>query len=83
VGVDVAFGEIVMRAAFHGLARGFFIGQPAEDQDQCVGSSLEHPVERFDTLAVGQRQVEQDHLVMFAAESFERIGQPGYPFEAP
>ena len=70
-----------MGAALHGLARDFFIGQSAEDQDQGVGRSLEHLVERIEALAVGQRQVKQDHLEAFPAQSFERIGESRHPFD--
>src|SRR4030066_354223 len=70
-----------MCAALHGLARGVFIGQSAQDQDQGIGRSLKNLVERFEAFAVGQRQVKQDHLESFAAQSFERIGDTRYPFD--
>ena len=79
--VEMVFDEIVMCAALHGLARGFFIARRAQDQDQGIRCGLEHLIEHLKALAVGKREIEQDHLDTFPVQAFECIGEPRHPFD--
>ena len=62
-------------------ARDFLIARRAQDQDQGIRRGLEHLIERLEALAVGKREIKQDHGDTIPVQAFECIFEPRHPFD--
>ncbi len=76
----LALGEVVLRAAPHGLQRELLIGETGEEDDGQAGSGRPHPLEGLDALAVGQGEVEQHGVERLAGrDPLEPLGEGLHP----
>ena len=72
--------KIILRTPCHRLFRQIFLNVSAEDQNWDVRSGGEQLLERPDTLAVGERQLQQDGVDSSLAQAFKSIGKSLDPF---
>lgn len=77
----MAFDEIIMCAALHGLARDFHIPRCAHDQYQGIRHGLKYLIERLEALTVGKREIKQDHRDILSSQTFECSVEPRHPFD--
>jgi len=61
-GTQFALGHVVLRAGSHRRQGQFLVLQAAQDHDRDVGSAAAQGVKGIQPQAVGQREVQQDHI---------------------
>jgi len=71
-------GQIVLRAVVHGLHANVLTAGLGEHDDGRAGRAGAHAADRFDPLAVGQIECQQDHVGLGARQVGQPAGQSGH-----
>ena len=65
--------QVVLRAALQGKYRDLLVTHPAEDQEGCGGGGAEQLVESFDSLAIGEEEVDDDRSEPFTPAGTQSV----------
>ena len=84
VSVEAILQQIVLRAALDGQPGDVLVAQAAQDQDRNVRRGAEEQVERLDSLAIGQEEVDHGRRDVFAPlteEPFYAVAASTHPLD--